>query len=35
VNGARCGSAAAIALYPNDPLVFPSLAPLARAARHF
>ncbi|MCX6938432.1 MAG: PIG-L family deacetylase [Verrucomicrobia bacterium] len=35
VNGARCGSAAAIALYPNDPLVFASLAPLERAARHF
>jgi N-acetylglucosamine malate deacetylase 1 len=35
VNGARCAAAAAIALYPNDPLVFPSLAPLDRAARHF
>ena len=35
VNGARCGAAAAIALYPNDPLVFASLAPLTRAARHF
>lgn len=35
VNGARCGVAAAIALYPNDPLVFTSLEPLGRAARHF
>ncbi len=35
VNGARCGCAAAIALYPADPLVFSSLAPLTRAARHF
>ncbi len=35
VNGARCGVAAAIALYPNDPLVFASLAPLSRSARHF
>jgi len=35
VNGARCGAAAAIALYPNDPLVFASLAPLTRSARHF
>ncbi len=35
VNGARCGASAAIALYPNDPLVFASLAPLTRSARHF
>jgi LmbE family N-acetylglucosaminyl deacetylase len=30
VTGGRCGVRAAIALYPNDPLVFGSLAPLAR-----
>lgn len=35
VNGACCGVAAAIALYPSDPLVFDSLAPLGRAARQF
>jgi LmbE family N-acetylglucosaminyl deacetylase len=35
VNGSRCGSAAAMALYPNDPLVFDSLAPLARGARRY
>jgi LmbE family N-acetylglucosaminyl deacetylase len=35
VNGSRCGALAAIALYPNDPLVFDSLAPLVRAARRF
>jgi LmbE family N-acetylglucosaminyl deacetylase len=35
VNGSRCGAAAAIALFPNDPLVFDSLAPLNRAARRF
>jgi LmbE family N-acetylglucosaminyl deacetylase len=35
VNGSRCGTLAAIALYPNDPLVFGSLAPLARGARRF
>jgi LmbE family N-acetylglucosaminyl deacetylase len=35
VNGARCGVPAAIALYPNDPLVFDSLAPLGRTARRF
>ena len=28
-------TAAAIALYPNDPLVFASLASLSRSARHF
>ncbi len=33
VNGGRCGAAAAIALYPNDPLVFDSLASLSRSAR--
>lgn len=35
VFGARCGTASALALYPNDPLVFDSLAGLERAARHF
>jgi N-acetylglucosamine malate deacetylase 1 len=35
VNGSRCGASAAIALFPNDPLVFDSLAPLTRAARRF
>jgi LmbE family N-acetylglucosaminyl deacetylase len=30
VTGGRCGVRAAIALYPNDPLVFSSLAPIAR-----
>ena len=35
VNGARCGVPAAIALYPNDPLVFDSLASLRRTARRF
>ena len=35
VNGSRCGAMAAIALWPNDPLVFDSLAPLTRAARLF
>jgi N-acetylglucosamine malate deacetylase 1 len=35
VNGSRCGAEAAIALFPNDPLVFDSLAPLTRAARKF
>ena len=35
VNGSRCGAVAAIPLYPNDPLVFASLAPLTRAARRF
>ena len=35
VNGSRCGTTAAIALYPNDPLVFNSLAPLSQGARRF
>ena len=35
VNGSRCGTSAAIALYPNDPLVFDSLAPLTRGARRY
>jgi len=35
VNGQRGGGGYAIPLYPNDPLVFDSLAPLARAARRF
>ncbi len=35
VNGSRCGSSAAMALYPNDPLVFDSLAALARGARRY
>jgi LmbE family N-acetylglucosaminyl deacetylase len=33
--GQRCGVRFATALYPNDPLVFDSLGPLARAARRF
>jgi len=33
--GARAGIGHAIALFPNDPLVFDSLAPLSRGARHF
>ena len=33
--GQRCGVTMAAALYPNDPLVFPSLAALGRAARQF
>ena len=35
LNGRRCGVDCAIPLFPNDPLVFPSLAELGRAARHF
>ena len=35
VNGSRCGAMAAIALWPNDPLVFDSLATLTRSARRF
>jgi len=35
VNGSRCGSNAAMALYPNDPLVFDSLTLAGRGARHF
>lgn len=35
VQGQRSGMAMAIALYPNDPLVFASLTALGRAARHF
>jgi LmbE family N-acetylglucosaminyl deacetylase len=35
VHGERSGGGYAIPLYPNDPLVFDSLAPLARAARRF
>lgn len=35
VNGARCGANAAIALWPNDPLVFDSLATIRRSARRF
>jgi N-acetylglucosamine malate deacetylase 1 len=34
-NGSRCGVSVAIPLFPNDPLVFPSLAALTRAARKF
>jgi len=34
-HGARCGVAAAIPLYPGDPLVVDSLVPLARTARRF
>jgi N-acetylglucosamine malate deacetylase 1 len=35
VQGLRAGVEYAQALYPNDPLVFGSLAPLSRAARRF
>jgi LmbE family N-acetylglucosaminyl deacetylase len=35
VQGQRSGVTMAIALYPNDPLVFASLTGLGRAARHF
>jgi len=35
VNGSRCGISAAMALYPNDPLVFDSLGALARGARRY
>lgn len=35
VNGSRCGVEAAIALWPNDPLVFDSLSSVARGARRF
>ncbi len=35
VNGARCGATAAIPLFPNDPLVFETLASLKRTARRF
>jgi LmbE family N-acetylglucosaminyl deacetylase len=35
VQGLRAGVEYAQALYPNDPLVFGSLAPLARTARLF
>jgi LmbE family N-acetylglucosaminyl deacetylase len=35
VNGSRCGTSAAMALYPNDPLVFDSLAALGHGARRY
>ncbi len=35
LNGMRCGKGHAIALFPNDPLVFDSLDALNGAARHF
>jgi LmbE family N-acetylglucosaminyl deacetylase len=35
LNGSRCGAAAAIPLWPNDPLCFNSLADLDRSARRF
>jgi len=35
VHGQRCGVSLAAALWPNDPLVFGSLAALGRAARQF
>ena len=35
VHGLRAGVGHAQALYPHDPLVFASLAPLTRAARRF
>jgi N-acetylglucosamine malate deacetylase 1 len=34
-NGLRCGAGHAVPLFPNDPPVFASLAPLTRAARRF
>ena len=34
-NGLRCGVRHAVPLFPNDPPVFESLAPLARSARRF
>ena len=35
LNGLRSGVDHAIALFPNDPLVFDSLTPLTRSARQF
>ncbi len=35
VNGSRCGVEAAMALWPNDPLVFDSLVSIAHGARRF
>jgi LmbE family N-acetylglucosaminyl deacetylase len=35
VNGLRAGLGHAMALFPNDPLVLDSLAPLSRGARRF
>jgi LmbE family N-acetylglucosaminyl deacetylase len=35
VNGSRCETSAAMALYPNDPLVFDSLAALGHGARRY
>ncbi len=35
VNGGRCGISAAMALYPNDPLVVDSLAAVGRGARRY
>jgi LmbE family N-acetylglucosaminyl deacetylase len=35
LNGARCGTDAAVALWPNDPLVFESLETIRRSARRF
>lgn len=35
VNGSRCGTPAAMMLFPNDPLVFESLAALGKGARRF
>lgn len=35
VNGARCGVDAAMALFPSDPVIVPSLAAIERAARRF
>jgi LmbE family N-acetylglucosaminyl deacetylase len=35
LNGLRAGVEHAIALFPNDPLVFDSLSPLSRSARRF
>ena len=35
LNGLRAGVEHAIALFPNDPLVFDSLSTLSRSARRF
>ena len=35
LRGLRAGVGHAIALFPNDPLVFDSLAPVSRGARRF
>ena len=35
LHGARCGVSHAVPLFPSDPLVFGSVAAVARSARHF